>query len=293
MNRKKEGKHLPIIILLLVNSAWGLDFLAIEHMVKYLPASMISFSRLLIGAIFLVGFVFLKEGGIKIAKQDWPRVFLCGAIGLSLYFTVEPIGISMTSGAIGALIMATVPIIGMLADYFIFHNPITKLKVAAIFFSILGVAILILGGNSGGMNANPAGVLVMLIAALMWTGFIVLVKPLYEKYNITTILAGMFVAGVITSAPIMLFDLGRPVHFNISIVSLIVITSLICVVLGEFCYVYSVGKLSVTMVALFENVLPIVSVIFSFIIFGQSLSIPQILGGLIIMISVSIVALKE
>ena len=56
---------------------------------------------------------------------------------------------------------------------------------------------------------------------------------------------------------------------------------------------YAIGKLSVTTVSIFENVLPVTAVIFSFVIFHTMLTGIQIAGGIIIMISVTILALKE
>ena len=58
-------------------------------------------------------------------------------------------------------------------------------------------------------------------------------------------------------------------------------------------YVYAIGKLSITMVSIFENVLPLTAVLFSLILFGTMLSGIQLVGGLIIMGAVTVLALKE
>lgn len=64
-------------------------------------------------------------------------------------------------------------------------------------------------------------------------------------------------------------------------------------IIGEFGYVYAIGKLSITTVSIFENVLPLSAVVFSFFIFGTMLSGIQLLGGLIILVSVTVIALKD
>lgn len=63
--------------------------------------------------------------------------------------------------------------------------------------------------------------------------------------------------------------------------------------IGEFGYIYAVGKLSTTLVASFENVLPVTAVIFSIFIFGKILTGIQIVGGLLILLSVTAIALLE
>lgn len=293
MNSKKVPENLPLLVLILVNFTWGLDFIAIEYMVKFLPASMIAFTRLLIGSICMISFSLIKNRGIRIAKKDMPRIFFCGAVGLSLYYTVEPIGIGMTSGSMGALIMATVPIFGMTADRILYKKPITKMKVAAILTSILGVFILLTGGGTEDMKGNLIGIIIMFLAALMWTSFIAAVKPLHESYSVATILTGMFISGLIVSTPIMLLHVGEPMKWTSTTLLLTVLSAVIGVIGGEFGYIFAVGKLSVTLVSLFENVLPIVTVVFSIILFGQSLTPLQLLGGLIILVSVTSVTLKE
>jgi drug/metabolite transporter (DMT)-like permease len=51
--------------------------------------------------------------------------------------------------------------------------------------------------------------------------------------------------------------------------------------------------LSITTVSIFENVLPLTAVFFSFLIFGTMLSVLQLLGGIIIMVSVTVVSLND
>ena len=47
------------------------------------------------------------------------------------------------------------------------------------------------------------------------------------------------------------------------------------------------------MTSLFENVFPLTSVVFSFVIFGTSLTAVQLVGGAVILVSVTSLALRE
>lgn len=293
MQSKSKNKHFPILVLFAVNFMWGLDFLIIEYLVQFQHPNITSFVKLAIAAIVLVSLAFYKEGGIRIAKKDWPRVIFCGATGLSLYYGIETVGVSLSSGAIAALVMATVPMIGMLADRIVYKNPITLYKFLCILASIVGVVILILGGGSGGLKASPLGIILMLLAAILWTAFIVAVKPLHENYSEVTILAGMGISGLVMSTILVLPVLNTPMTWTPKVVGLSIVSAIVATVMGEFGYVYSVGRLSVTLVALFENVLPIVSVIFAFLVFGQTMTGMQLVGAVIIIGSVTAVIVRE
>lgn len=282
-----------LLALLTVLFMWGFDFIALEFLTKYISPTLITLIRISICGIIMLIYIFAKEKGLHIKKEDWPRVFLCGSMGLSFYFTLETIGVEQTSASMASLIMATVPVFGALADKFIYGNKFTVIKVLGIAGSICGVALLV-GGSGGIMGSSLSGILIMLLGAIAWTFFIVYTKPLYDKYSLPTLLTGFFISGAIVSVP-LLFIVEHPIIFEPTPAALLVliVTSIVCILIGEFLYVTAIGKLSVTLVSLSENVLPLVTVTFSWVIFGTILTPIQFLGGGIIIISVSVITIFD
>ncbi len=279
-----------LLAIIGVNFIWGLDFIAIEYMMEYVSPAIFTLTRLLIGTAILLTIVLIKKGGLHIKREDWPRVFISGAVGMALYFTVENLGTGMTSASFSSLIMATVPIFGLIGDRIFFGRKITALKVVCVLASIVGVYLLVSGEP---MGINIKGTLVMLAAALLWTFYITYVKPLYDKYDLLTLLTGLFVAGTIVEVPLALLTPDPMINFTPMGILVTVATALVCIIIGEFGYVYAIGKLSITMVSIFENVLPLTAVLFSLILFGTMLSGLQLVGGVIIMAAVTVLALKD
>lgn len=285
----KNRKALWAIIA--VNFIWGFDFIAIEYMMKQVPPQILTLARQSVGVIILLICVFIFKGGLHIKKEDWPRVFISGAVGMSLYFSAESLGTGLTSASFSSLVMATVPIFGIVSDRIFFGNKITPLKVICTIASILGVYLLV-SGDALGISAK--GLIVMLIAALLWSFYIVYVKPLYDKYDLLTLLTGLFISGFALALPIAVFTTDiKDIHFTGTGIAVTVVTAIVCIIAGEFGYVYAVGKLPVTTVSIFENVLPVTTVLFSFIIFHTLITPVQMIGGIIIMISVTVLALKD
>ena len=291
--RMKKSLTGPLIAIIGVNFIWGFDFIAIEYMMHYVSPAVFTLARLAIGSILLTVCCFIFKKGIHIKKEDMPRIFISGSVGLALYFTVEHLGTALTSASFSAIILATVPIFGMIGDRIFFGNKITPLKVICILASILGVYLLVSGGA---MKVSLLGLLAMIASAIIWAFYIVYVKPLYAKYDLLTLLTGLFLSGLIVEIPTT-FVYQAVTHAPITItpmgILVTVATAIVCIIVGEFCYIYSVGRLSTTLVASFENVLPLTTVIFSLVIFGTMLTGTQIVGGVIIMISVTIIALLE
>ena len=256
----------PLLAIIGVNFIWGFDFIAIEYMMGFMSPAMFTFVRLVIGAVLLIVCTFISKGGLHIKRTDMPRIFIAGAIGMSVYFTIENLGTGLTSASFSSLIMATVPIFGMIGDRIIYGNKITPLKVICILASILGVFLLVSGEP---MGLSAVGVLAMFAAAISWTVYIVVVKPLYDRYDLLTLLMGLFLSGLIVQLPAVIVTQSIT-HTAVIIpplgIAVTLATSIVCIIIGEFGYIYAVGKLSTTLVASFENVLPVTAVIFSIFI---------------------------
>lgn len=283
----------PLLAIVGVNFIWGFDFIAIEYMMGFMSPAMFTFVRLVIGVVFLTIGTFLFRGGLHIRKEDMPRIFISGAIGMSVYFTIENLGTGLTSASFSSLIMATVPIFGMIGDRIFYGNKITPLKVVCILASILGVYLLVSGEP---MGISAIGVLAMFAAAISWAIYIVVVKPLYDKYDLLTLLTGLFLSGLILQIPAVIITQAvthAPVTVTPMGIVVTLATAIVCIIIGEFGYIYAVGKLSTTLVSAFENVLPVTAVIFSIFIFGKILTPMQIIGGVIILIAVTVIAILE
>lgn len=283
----------PLLAIIGVNFIWGFDFIAIEYMMDFMSPAIFTLIRLIIGSVILTACVFIFKGGLHIKREDLLRVFISGAVGMGIYFTVENLGTGLTSASFSSLIMATVPVFGMIGDRIFFGNKITPLKIVCILASILGVYLLVSGEP---MGISMLGFIAMLGAAVIWTFYIVYVKPLYDKYDLLTLLTGLFLSGLIVQIPIAAISQGishAPIVVTPMGILVTIATAIICIIIGEFGYIYAVGGLSTTLVSAFENVLPLTTVIFSLFIFGTMLTGSQIVGGIIIMVSVTAIAFLE
>lgn len=290
---QKNSIGKPLLAIIGVNFIWGFDFIAIEYMMGFMSPAVFTFFRLAIGAVILTAAAFILKGGLHFRREDLPRIFISGAIGMSIYFTVENLGTGLTSASFSSLIMATVPVFGMIGDRLIYGNKITPLKIVCILASILGVYLLVSGEP---MGISALGVIAMFAAAISWTVYIVVVKPLYDRYDLLTILAGLFISGLIVQIPFVTVSqimTHAPVVITPMGIFVTLATAIVFIIIGEFCYIYAVGRLSTTLVAAFENVLPVTAVVFSIFIFGKILTAIQIIGGVIILLSVTAIALLE
>jgi drug/metabolite transporter (DMT)-like permease len=208
---------------------------------------------------------------------------------MSLYYTLEGFAFTMISASMGSLLLATIPIFGIAADRLLFKRKITKVKIICIFVSIAGVYLVV----SGDLSASKLiGLGIMVICAILWTFQIIVIKPLHDRYDLLTILTGTFISGFIMQIPLTLLT-GTHAEFTPDGVAIMLFTTVFCLVVAQAGYVFAIKHLSVTIVSAFENMLPVITIALSFVMYGTMLSPVQLAGAALIISSVTILVVKD
>lgn len=285
----KKSVLLPLLAINFYHVMGGFDFIVIDKLTETASPVTVIFLRLLLAAVILMAYAAVRKISLRIKKEDLLRVILCGGIGFALYYTLEATGIEKTSGSLASLILALIPFFGMAGDRLVFKNPISWKKGVCACCSLAGVFLIVTGSEGSNLTGTVYGILIMFAAALSWTSYIILVKPLQEKYDLIAVTAVLFLVGTIFELPFFLAS-GPAEILSLSGFdwTILIASGVICIALGQAMYIYGVGRLSVTTVSLYANLLPLVTVVFSFLFFGQILSLRQLLGGAVILIVVTL-----
>jgi len=155
-----------------------------------------------IAAFLLFSIVNLFSVKEKIEKSDWKLIFLCAVTGVFVnqisFFT----GLKMTTAIHGALILTITPIIVLLAAALLLNESITKTKILGILIGMTGAAYLILAGSSINFKTEQiTGDLLILVNAVFYGFYLVLVRKLMTKYHPFTILSRVFFLGLLMVLP--------------------------------------------------------------------------------------------
>ncbi len=149
--------------------------------------------------LWLTG-LFIKE---KVNRKDLPRLALLSLCGVSINQSLFIRGMSLTSPISGAIIMITSPLLVLILGNIILKEKITLLRFSGILIGLGGAALLILTNTvSNSKSDSPLGDLFIFINALSWGTFLVLVKPMMQKYHTVTILKWCFLFGLIILVPL-------------------------------------------------------------------------------------------
>jgi drug/metabolite transporter (DMT)-like permease len=156
---------------------------------------------------YLVHKVFIKE---KVEKKDYRKLLLCAIFGVYLNQSLFFIGIKYTTPIHGALIMIATPILVLILTRIIAKESFNLLKSIGIACGAVGALTLILGGKEicGGVNTLLGDSLVF-INACCFAIYLVMVKPLMQKYHPITVVLWTFTFGFIFALPTGTYQLTQ------------------------------------------------------------------------------------
>ena len=279
-----------VIFLLLAVIMFGLSFVSIKISLVVFPPISMAFYRFLIACILLYPILQKISPGEKLKKKSIPLMAISGMLGITLYFYLENNGVLRISANDSSIIIALMPVAAAIGEGIFLKKKLSLISLFAIFTSIFGIYIIIGAKLDGG---SFAGYLYMVAAIITFTAFLIITKPLFDMYSdiAVTFYQGLF--GTIAFIPFLLFEKVKWELLTPNILFHFLFLAIGCSAIGGYFYLYALNHLSVATAAIFMNLIPVFTFIFSYLIFGDTMSFIQLIGAIVVIVSVSIVTIQD
>ncbi|MFM2048534.1 MAG: hypothetical protein RI955_1082, partial [Bacteroidota bacterium] len=156
---------------------------------------------------FAVHRTFIRQ---RVNKADLGKLLLCALFGVYLNQTLFFEGIKYTTPIHGSLIMIATPILVLILSRIIAKEPPSILKTSGIVLGALGAATLILFGKELTSGTNTLlGDTLVLLNAMCFALYLVMVKPLMHKYHPLTVVLWIFALGSIFVLPTGIYQFSK------------------------------------------------------------------------------------
>lgn len=284
------------LCLIGANLLYGLNYsIAKVALPEFIPPRAYILLRVL-GALSLFTIVhrsFIRE---KIRWKDLGLLALCGLFGVAINQLMFFEGLARTTEINAALIMITTPIFVLLISSIVLKESVTKLKVLGITIGAIGAAGIIMFGNTLSFGSQTwKGDLFIMINAISYGIYLVLVKSLMKKYHPITIICWVFFFGALVVVPLGIGPIGT-VEFSSFTPK--VWASLVYVIIGTtfFAYLLNITALrnaNPSLVSTYIYSQPLIATITAVVIGSDQLVLTKILGGILIFIGVYLVSLQR
>ncbi len=212
---KEKKTHLTgYIFALLATAIWSMNFIIARGLSSSITPVSLAFFRWSIAALFSV----LLAGrsvwqSRAIIKRNLPYMILVSILGVSLFNTLIYIAGRTTTAINLSMISITFPIYIMILSRFIFHEKITKRKILGMVIVFSGSVFLITKGDIEVLRSLSfsAGDLWMLLAAITFAVYSILLKFKPKDLEFLTFQTATFIIGLIILVPFFIADrLGNP-----------------------------------------------------------------------------------
>ncbi|MBC7534163.1 MAG: DMT family transporter [Ferruginibacter sp.] len=280
----KTKAHLA---LLATNIFFAINFTAVKYLINQGLAKPFGLNliRVAVTAALLWLIFLFKQQRTIIHKKDMARFFLCALSGIAINQLLFIKGLSLTYSIHASLLMLTTPIlITFIASWFL-KERLNSYKISGLILGITGAAILIAARD---VTGNPTDVfwgdILVIINAVSYTIYFILVKPLMREYNPSTVIRMIFSIGFFIILPFCWKEFSEvPWHsynlMNSFILGLVVFGGTFCAYLLN---VYGIKILGASTAGTYIYSQPFFAAAIAMIFLGEQLSIYKIIAALFI-----------
>lgn len=197
----KTKAHLAVLA---ANLIFGVNF----SVVKYITPALIKPFGLNVIRVIVTTFLFwlilmFEKPERRIQQKDLPLFLICGLTGVAINQLFFIKGLSMTFSTHGALLMLCTPIVITIVAFFFLKERLTLVRFGGLVLGIGGATMLILSKERSGTGSNVLlGDMLIIINAISYSFYFVLVKPLILKYSPIQVITWVFTMGAVFIIPV-------------------------------------------------------------------------------------------
>ena len=284
-----------VLLLSVMTILFGLSFIATKQALLGLGIFQVVFFRHLLALIFLTLLLWRKRKTLYIPGKDLKHFLLLTLVEPVGYFIFETIGIRYSSPSNVSIIIATIPIFSLLFAWWILKEKSRIPAIIGIVLSLLGVYLIVVASAKSELAPRPLLGNLFTIGACVSAGlYNVLCRRLGQTYPPWTITYYQSIVATVVFLPLAIIEyfILPDFYINGEVFYSVLYLALGSSVAAYFILNYSLGKLATQKVAIFANLVPVVTVFASWIFYGEFLAIRQFLGALLVIMGIYLTYLR-
>lgn len=283
-----ERKDVLTTAPLLAAALWGGMYVVSKWGFAVIPPVTLSFLRVALGAGTLLVLVRLTKPTRSFSWPEWRRF-----IGLGFWVTVtivtQFVGTALTSASQGSLLTVLTPVFTFGLGVVLLDGSLTRQKLLGLALAVAGILLVLAGRYDLGAvgDGNLMGVGLLLVASFGWAVFTVRGVPLVRRYSAletatyATVTAVPMI-GLLVPLELTSLD-GTFVGVAVTplLVAAVVYLGVASTALAWYCWYKGLEYTTAGTVAVFFFAQPVVGVILSALVLGESLGTGFFVGGLV------------
>lgn len=285
------------IAVLSTNLFFAINF----SLVKYISPELIkpyAVNILRVGVSLILFWLLWTMSDVRphIKRKHWLRFFLCGLTGIAINQMFFIKGLTYTSAIHASLLILLTPILITVFAFTVLKEKVTIIKAMGLALGIGGAVLLILSKEqSSSASDYLLGDILIIINAISYTVYFILVKPLMAEYPPLHVIRWVFTFGFIMILPFgwnefvtIPWEKLEWSHY-LSILFIVVPGTF----LAYFFNIYGIQHLGAGTTGSYIYTQPVFAAIIAVIFFHEQLTPAKLLAGIMIFLGVFLVSFKR
>ncbi|HKS30245.1 MAG TPA: EamA family transporter [Pyrinomonadaceae bacterium] len=297
MNIAKRGTSLrPLLVWILLCVIWGSTWAFIKVGLDDLPPVTFANARFIISLALLLIIARARRARLPRGRDEWRLLATTGFLQFTVNYGTIFWGEQYVSSGLAALLQATIPLFGLLiAHRYLPQERLTFMRLCGILIGLAGVAIVFSNQLALGDVWSVWGSLAIIIGAFAAAYSNVLLKMSDVKLELSVLVAGQMLCGLV---PLLIFGLikeGSPIHqrWTLSAILSVLYLALVGSVAAFMLYYWLVRHMDVTTTQLIALVTPVVAVLIGVTFLDEELTWRIALGGLGIFLGIGFILYRR
>ncbi len=277
----------PIVPVIL----WGVSFIATKILLDELVPLTIIFLRLILAVIFLTIIALYRKRDFSLDLKNHSRILVLALIAV-FHLWIQVTGLQFTSAANTGWIIGTAPVFMAIVGLFAFKESLTILKTIGTLIAFFGLLLLIGHGDLSSIDLiSNKGDFLILGSAFTWAVYSAVNKKITLKYPpmMTILFLFLMMAIIISPFTINNVAVNSVLHLSSTGWISILFLGILCSGAAYVMWASALKEMESAKVGAFLYFEPFVTVVASWFILEEKITLLMIVAGIIITIGVIMV----
>ena len=281
MTKEKYTGH---VLILIVNILFAINITISKSLLpdQISPEGLTLLRMLFASVMFWITSLFTTHE--HVTRKDLGLLFLCSMTGIALNQGLFLFGLSQTSPIDASIISTASPIFVMVLAAIVLKEPITRLKAFGVMLGATGAIALILSSIQVATGqSNMFGNLLCITSSFSYSIYLVIAKPITQRYSSVTMMKWMFLFAAIVISPFTYQNLLETPAFH-GTISFQNIASILYVLIGATFIPYllipmSLKRIRPTTMSMYNYIQPMGASTIAIIIGQDTFSIVKLIAA--------------
>ena len=270
--------------LLTVSAAWGFSFIVMKDAIQRQSVNNFLFTRFTLAVIVMI---LIRPQTIKLFNKDLLQRGGLAGIFLGLGYIAQTLGLERTGAAITGFITGLYVVLTPLIASFVLKEKITKFTWLCIAVATFGLGLLSIRGFSVGI-----GEMFVLASAVLFAAHIIALSKWSsgrDVYAMTVIQLSMcaVLAGIASAIE------GYSLPPDDGVWGVVIFTAVFATAIAFIVQTWSQAHISATKVAVILTMEVVFAALFAIVIGGERLTVQTAFGGILVVVAMYLIVLKE